>query len=87
MFRSNEPVKLNQLIACKLCEVVFEQPVEEVADWSERQKSPQSSSRPASASAKQSTPAKVKEPMGYKAFLVCSWIQTCSVCVCVCLSR
>lgn len=37
-FCSNEPLSLtNQSVACSLCQVTFEKPTEEVADWDDKQ--------------------------------------------------
>ncbi|KAM9376113.1 hydrocephalus-inducing protein-like [Pholidichthys leucotaenia] len=41
-FSSSEPVTLsNQPMGCKLCQVEFQQPIEQVADWDDRQKTVQ----------------------------------------------
>ncbi|XP_070763174.1 hydrocephalus-inducing protein homolog [Enoplosus armatus] len=41
-FSSNEPVTLtNQLMRCKVCQVEFQQPLEQVADWDDRQRTVQ----------------------------------------------
>eukprot|EP00066_Takifugu_rubripes_P027985 XP_011617251.1 PREDICTED: hydrocephalus-inducing protein homolog [Takifugu rubripes] len=38
-FCSSKPVRFrNRPVSCKLCEVAFDQPVEEVADWDDRQR-------------------------------------------------
>ncbi|XP_034542457.1 hydrocephalus-inducing protein homolog isoform X2 [Notolabrus celidotus] len=50
-FCSNQPVTLtSQPMTCKLCQVEFQQPLDQVADWDDRQRTVQwlSSSRPAS---------------------------------------
>lgn len=41
-FSSNQPVTLrNQPMRCKVCQVEFQQPLEEVADWDDRQRTVQ----------------------------------------------
>uniref|UniRef100_A0A3Q2PEK1 HYDIN axonemal central pair apparatus protein n=1 Tax=Fundulus heteroclitus TaxID=8078 RepID=A0A3Q2PEK1_FUNHE len=37
-FCSSQPVTLKQQIRCKICQVEFKQPIEEVADWDDRQR-------------------------------------------------
>lgn len=60
-FCSSEPVTLrNQRMRCKVTEVVFEQPVEEVADWDDRQRKCLSSSVQSLESPEQQVSDKVK---------------------------
>lgn len=41
-FSSNQPVTLrSQPMRCKVCQVEFQQPLEEVADWDDRQRTVQ----------------------------------------------
>ncbi|XP_074533739.1 hydrocephalus-inducing protein homolog [Halichoeres trimaculatus] len=41
-FRANQPVTLtSQPMTCKLCQVAFQQPLDQVADWDDRQKTVQ----------------------------------------------
>lgn len=86
MFHPTEPARLtNQSIVCKLCEVTFEQPVEEVADWSDRQKTLLlNSSKPASAATKQSTTTKVKELIPCQSHPGSQSVTDAS---CICVSR
>ncbi|CAI5655386.1 unnamed protein product [Oreochromis niloticus] len=61
-FSSSEPVTLSQLqMRCKVCQVEFQQPVEEVADWDDRHKTVHwlSSSEKASDLSKQGVKDKV----------------------------
>ncbi|XP_025759455.1 hydrocephalus-inducing protein homolog isoform X1 [Oreochromis niloticus] len=61
-FSSSEPVTLSQLqMRCKVCQVEFQQPVEEVADWDDRHKTVHwlSSSEKASDVSKQAVKDKV----------------------------
>ncbi|XP_034061831.1 LOW QUALITY PROTEIN: hydrocephalus-inducing protein homolog [Gymnodraco acuticeps] len=63
-FCSNQPVTLtSQPMRCKVSQVEFQQPLEQVADWDDRQRTVQwlSSSRPASASPQQTGKNKVKK--------------------------
>lgn len=47
-FSSNQPVTLtSQPMKCKFCEVAFQQPIDEVADWDDRQGTVQCSSEQA----------------------------------------
>lgn len=41
-FSSSQPVTLtSQLMKCKICEIEFQQPLEQVADWDDRQRTVQ----------------------------------------------
>ncbi|XP_023811732.1 hydrocephalus-inducing protein homolog isoform X1 [Oryzias latipes] len=57
-FRANQPVTLkNHPIKCKVCQVEFQQPIEQVSDWDDRQKTVQwqNASKQASESTQQPT--------------------------------
>lgn len=85
MFRSADPVTLKTEVVCKLCEVAFEQPLEDVADWGDRQRSLPwlQASRQTSAAAKHISAAKVRDATPQPQSLT----HTSRVCVCVCVSR
>lgn len=88
-FFSTEPVRLrNQMMKCMLYEVTFEQPVEEVADWDDRQKSLQwlNSSPQASVATQQDATAKVKL-LECQSFVYHRPSQAHFPCLCVCASR
>lgn len=61
-FRANQPVTLkNHPIKCKVCQVEFQQPIEQVSDWDDRQKTVQwqNASKQASESTQQPVSSKV----------------------------
>lgn len=87
MFRSADPVTLKTEVVCKLCEVAFEQPLEDVADWGDRQRSLQwlQASRQTSAAAKQISTAKVRDATPSRRRPQPQSLTHTS-CVCVCVS-